>query len=165
MTAVTVRRVGGEDWCTLKAVRLRALAADPAAFTSTLAREEAFTDAVWQERAVAGRSFVACRADAVVGLVSYYAEDGRPRERQLVSMWVAPEARRSGVARALVEAVLDAAAAEGAERLTLFVVHDNEAARRLYEQLGFVATGEVQELPPDALRSEARYALPLPSAT
>ncbi|MFD1506012.1 GNAT family N-acetyltransferase [Georgenia yuyongxinii] len=165
MTAVTVRRVGGEDWPTLKAVRLRALDADPAAFTSTLAREEAFTDAVWQERAGAGRSFVACRADAVVGLVSYYAEDGRPRERQLVSMWVAPEARRSGVARALVDAVLDAAAAEGAERLTLFVVDDNEAARRLYEQLGFVATGEVQELPSDALRTEARYALPLASAT
>jgi ribosomal protein S18 acetylase RimI-like enzyme len=161
VTGAVVRRVRGEDWRTLKEVRLRALGADPAAFASTLAREEGYADDVWQERAAAGRSFIAGRDGGVVGLVSYYVEPGRPGERQLVSMWVAPEARRCGVARALVGAVRDAAAMEGAGRLTLFVVDDNDGARRLYEQLGFRPTGEVEPLPTDPRRREERYALPL----
>ncbi|WP_448073907.1 GNAT family N-acetyltransferase [Georgenia yuyongxinii] len=164
MTGTAVVRVSRADWPTLKDVRLRALAADPAAFASTLAREQAFEDEVWRERAGAGRSFIARRDGAVVGVVSYYLEDARPGERQLASMWVAPQARRFGVAHALVEAVQEAAAAEGAARLTLFVVDDNDAARRLYERLGFRPTGEVQALPTDPRRSEVRYALALVGA-
>jgi len=47
----------------------------------------------------------------------------------------------------LVAAVLERAAAAGAHRVGLDVVDGNVAARRLYERMGFVATGVVQEHP------------------
>lgn len=160
--AVRVVRVGEEGWRELRAVRLRALASDPAAFGSTLAREQAYDDALWRERAAAGRTFLAWASGLVVGLVSYYPEEDRPAdERQLVSMWVAPEARGAGVAALLVEAVREAAAADGARVLTLFVADGNERARRLYERLGFRSTGERETLPSDPERGEERYALAL----
>jgi RimJ/RimL family protein N-acetyltransferase len=158
---VTVSAAGVAEWRAVREVRLRALAADPAAFGSTLAREQAFDDGVWRERVGAGRTFLARCDGVVVGLASFFVEPGREDERELVGMWVAPEARRSGVAPALVEAVRRAAAAEGAARLTLFIAEGNEPARRLYERLGFRSTGEVQELQSDPCRGQERYALVL----
>ncbi|GAA1625612.1 GNAT family N-acetyltransferase [Georgenia ruanii] len=158
---VTVSAAAVAEWRTVRQVRLRALAADPAAFGSTLARELAFDDDLWRERVATGRTFLARRDGAVVGIASFYAEPGREDERQLVGMWVAPEARGSGVAAALVGVVRRAAAAEGATRLTLFVAEGNEPARRLYERLGFQPTGEVLELTSDPCRGQERYALAL----
>lgn len=159
---ITVERVTEQDWRTLRDVRLRALTEAPQAFGSTLERELAFEESTWRERAAAGRTFLAVRAGQVVGLAGYYAEPGREKERQLVSMWVDPYARGSGAAALLVAAVREAAAAEGARTLTLFVADGNDRARRLYERLGFRSTGERQELPSDPLRQEERFALPLP---
>ena len=48
--------------------------------------------------------------------------------------------RRRGLATALLRHVLDTAAREGAGRATLEVRESNEAARRLYERLGFTVT-------------------------
>ncbi|KAE8763674.1 GNAT family N-acetyltransferase [Georgenia thermotolerans] len=158
---VTVSAADVAEWRAVREVRLRALAADPGAFGSTLARELAFDDGVWRERVAAGRTFLARRDGVVVGIASFYAEPGRQDERELVGMWVTPEARRTGVAPALVEAVRRAAAAEGAARLTLFIAEGNEPARRLYERLGFRSTGEVQELQSDPCRGQERYALAL----
>ena len=81
------------------------------AFGSTLAREEAFTDDVWRERAQRGASgvdtitFVAERSAQWLGIATGLARapgnpaDSRP---ELVAMFVAPEARRCGYGIALV---------------------------------------------------------------
>jgi hypothetical protein len=71
-----VRRVSPEEGLRLRALRLRALADTPAAFGSTLAREEAFADAVWHERATQGAlgeisvTYVAGEGDRWVGMVT-----------------------------------------------------------------------------------------------
>ena len=158
---ITVERVSEQDWRTLREVRLRALTEAPHAFGSTLERELAFDESTWRERAAAGRTFLARRAGQVVGLAGYYAEPGRADERQLVSMWVDPYARGSGAAALLVTAVREAAAAEGARTLTLFVADGNDRARCLYERLGFRCTGERRALPSDPLRDEERFAVPM----
>jgi len=67
-------------------------------------------------------------------------------------MWVAPEARRSGVGAALTKAVMDWAAARGAQRVLLGVAENNEAAQRLYERLGFKLTGRSEPLHSDPSR-------------
>ena len=63
-------------------------------------------------------------------------------------MWVAPEARGSGLARALIDGVVAWAAAQG--RTTFLMVRaDNERARRAYERAGFVDTGIPADHPSD----------------
>jgi GNAT superfamily N-acetyltransferase len=58
----------------------------------------------------------------------------------LEDLFVAPSARGSGLGRALVQGVLDRAAARGCRRVELDVNDANLPALRLYESLGF-ATG------------------------
>jgi ribosomal-protein-alanine N-acetyltransferase len=52
------------------------------------------------------------------------------------------EWRRRGLATALLEHVIRDCAARGARRATLEVRRSNQAARRLYERLGFTVRGE-----------------------
>jgi GNAT superfamily N-acetyltransferase len=56
---------------------------------------------------------------------------------QLRDLYVIPEARRRGVAAALVNAARAAALAAGATRLSLVTETDNQAALELYRTLGF----------------------------
>jgi ribosomal protein S18 acetylase RimI-like enzyme len=76
----------------------------------------------------------------------------RAHKGTLWGMYVRPVARGSGLARALVEAVLDHAR-QRVELIQLEVVTDNLAARRLYVALGFEPYG-IEE---HALRVEDRY--------
>ncbi len=58
-------------------------------------------------------------------------------ECYLAELYVAPERRGRGLGRALMDAVLDVARSEGADRMDLGTSEDDVAARRLYESLGF----------------------------
>ena len=58
-------------------------------------------------------------------------------EAELISLWVAPEARGKAVGEALVAAVQQWAKAAGFERLCLNVYDDNHFARDLYQRCGF----------------------------
>jgi ribosomal-protein-alanine N-acetyltransferase len=62
-------------------------------------------------------------------------------EAELLTLAVAPAARRQGVGAALVEAVACAAAAAGARRFFLEVAADNVAALALYRAAGFATAG------------------------
>ena len=55
----------------------------------------------------------------------------------LNDLYVAPAARRLGVARALIEAAMAKAKAHGVASLSLSTAHDNLAAQALYESLGW----------------------------
>ncbi len=58
-------------------------------------------------------------------------------ELQITAVAVHPEHRRQGLARKLLEALLQLGREAGAERATLEVASGNEAARALYAGLGF----------------------------
>lgn len=62
-------------------------------------------------------------------------------EAELLTLAVAPEARRRGLARNLVMRFLYQAKLRGAERAFLEVRADNAAALALYESAGFTAAG------------------------
>ncbi len=62
-------------------------------------------------------------------------------EMEVLTVGVTAEARRRGVARALMAAGLQAAASAGAKACFLEVATDNAAAVTLYEQLGFHRAG------------------------
>lgn len=160
---LVVRRLGADDWPLLRDVRLRALADSPTAFASTLEREEAFDDTVWRDRMHprTGLKTIVLDGEEPVGLIGgYVAPDADDRSVEVVSMWVAPTARRRGVGSLLVADVLGWADAVGRPYVQLWVVADNDAARRLYQRHGFALTGQSQPLPsrPDALELQMVHA-------
>jgi ribosomal protein S18 acetylase RimI-like enzyme len=58
-------------------------------------------------------------------------------ECYLAELYVVPDKRGQGLGRALMEAAMDAARAEGATYMDLGTSEDDVAARALYESLGF----------------------------
>ncbi|MFN2506044.1 MAG: GNAT family N-acetyltransferase [Acidimicrobiales bacterium] len=156
-----IRRIRGGEGRRLKEVRLAALADAPAAFATTFEDEAAADDGTWEERAVrrstglTEATFVAEVGGRLVGMAGGFVDAAGPWVN-LVSMWTAPEARRAGVARALVEAVGGWAREIGAEELQLWVRADNEAANALYESAGFADAGDFRPLPDDPCRHERR---------
>lgn len=147
-------RVGAEQAALWKTARLTALADTPWAFGSTLAREQAFTDQQWLERAARMTSsdstgYLAVDGENVCGIIAAFLDPDSPEQANLVSMWVAERYRRQGVGALLVDAVLKWAAAAGLKRVQLMVTSRNTSAERFYEQLGFSRTGRTEPYPND----------------
>lgn len=83
----------------------------------------------------------------------YLARDEEERALGFCSFWrvldelhinnlaVLPPSRRRGIATTLMRYVLDEGARRGARRATLEVRRSNDAARQLYERLGFATAG------------------------
>lgn len=62
-------------------------------------------------------------------------------EAEILTVGVVPAARRRGIARALISALLESARTRGARTAYLEVRVDNEAARALYASEGFAELG------------------------
>jgi len=146
---ISVRRVGPEDWDVVRDLRLRALQDAPTAFESTYAGEKDRPEPEWRAWLVrpTGTTVVATLDGRSAGLAGGYVEEAGHVE--LVSMWVTPAARGSGVADALVDEVVRWARGQAAPEIRLWVTRGNEVAERLYSRHGFVRTGVVQPLPPN----------------
>ncbi|GAA2446791.1 GNAT family N-acetyltransferase [Streptomyces macrosporus] len=163
--AVGVRTLTADDWRLWREVRLAALAEAPYAFGSRLAdwqgpgdREER-----WRARlSIPGAYHVVVELDGEpAGMVGGVPEPGRD-EAELVSLWVAPDARGRGVGDRLVREVERWAVRAGAGLLRLAVVPGNEHAVGLYRRHGFVDEGPVGDALPDG-RREHVMVKPLPT--
>ena len=75
------------------------------------------------------------------GHAGYVPQPGAPGSAHLWQLFVRPPWWGSGVAPALLEAALTAAAAEGYRRMRFFTPRDQSRARAFYEREGFVLTG------------------------
>jgi GNAT superfamily N-acetyltransferase len=114
---VEVRRLTEDDWADLRAVRLAMLLDTPFAYGSTYARERAYPEATWRQRA-GGLAWLAWQGGLPVGSVTLWADPQQPPEEiYLVGMWVASHARGEGVADALVEAAVGGGGARGPGRV------------------------------------------------
>ena len=154
------RRLGPGEEDELRSVRLAALATDPDVFSSTLEREEGLGPADWTRRLTAPSVAFVVGAPAAGMAWGVPDPKGAPIAR-LFGMWVAPDARGTGAADALVAAVLDWATTLGSERVELHVLEGNAPAEALYVRHGFVRTGATIVRPRDGLR-EAQMACALP---
>jgi len=63
------------------------------------------------------------------------------------ALWVDPGHRRQGIARGLIQAAVDRAAARGATAVSLWVLDGNDVARACYLAAGFAGTGQSQRVP------------------
>ena len=62
-------------------------------------------------------------------------------EAEIITIGVAPDARRGGIAAAMLEIATRDAATRGAKKIFLEVARDNDAARALYTSAGFTEVG------------------------
>jgi ribosomal protein S18 acetylase RimI-like enzyme len=133
-------------------LRLRALREEPESFG--MAPEEAKMIGKLES---SGDTFIlGAFTPALAGMVGFFRREGiKNRHKGTVwGMYVAPEARGHGLARALMLALISRAAAlPDLEQLVLAVVTTNQTARRLYSSLGFISYG----LERAALKIESRY--------
>lgn len=159
MREVTIRRLDGNDVAAYHALRQRALADHPEAFTSSAEEEAASTDTAARRLAsdANGPDVVlgAFEADRLVGFVGL-SIDPRIKARHrghVYGMYVAHERARLGIGAKLVEALVAHARGCGTlDALVLTVTAGNPAAHRLYEGAGFTPFG----VEPGAVRTGGR---------
>ena len=139
-----------EAWPRWRALRLAALAQAPEAFGSTLAEWSGpgDTEKRWRSRWVGvPHNLVLVRGGRDVAMVGL-SGPSELEPPELLSMWVAPEVRGTGVGDVAVEAVLALAATTyPGQRVGLSVHEHNDRARRLYARHGFVDAGPSSDGP------------------
>lgn len=137
-----VRTVAPDDGPLWRDVRLSALADAPDAFGARLVEWEAADERRWRQRLEDVPFNVVAVSDGLpIGQASGTAadEDGRV---ELISMWVAPAARGTGTASALVDAVTGWARSIDAVAVRLSVRRTNGRAIRLYRRTDFVQVSD-----------------------
>jgi GNAT superfamily N-acetyltransferase len=142
-----LERLGPDAWEVYRDVRLASLADAPHAFGSRLEIERRRTESEWRGRLSARTQFIVIRDGRPRGTVGCRPDvDG---ELELVSMWVAPDARGQGLGARLVRAVLDEARTRADGGVVLWVAEGNVRAEELYVRHGFARTGRTQPIDDD----------------
>ncbi|WP_057894904.1 ribosomal protein S18-alanine N-acetyltransferase [Lacticaseibacillus brantae] len=72
------------------------------------------------------------------GVVAFIGSWFTQKEAHITNIAVAPSFQHRGIGRFLMQLMLDRAKAYGSEKMTLEVRTDNEVAKHLYTQLGFL---------------------------
>ena len=150
---MAVRAALPEDWERIRDVRLAALRDAPDAFSSTLDGSEGQPQGRWEGWAT-GEGWGATVATFVeeprpgagfsaLATAAVFKDD--PSVAHLFAMWVAPEARRTGIGRDLVESAVSWAGESGVAEVLLRVTAGNDVATRLYRACGFVLDPEDRE--------------------
>ena len=160
---MVIRTIEPDEWPTARTVRLEALAGSPPGTFSTTHTEAAqWSEQQWREWTARRYPFlVAVTVSGPVGSAGVIVTAGGP---ELVSMWTAPRARRTGVSDRLVQAVADWAHGAGHRELRLWVLDGNRAAEQLYLRNGFTRTGAVQPCSTVDPRPEHEMTLSLEAA-
>ena len=158
-----VRRLTEADAEMFRVLRLRALREHPEAFGASY--DEALAtpiesmaarlrhDKTWPHNFVLG-AFT--DAGVLIGMIGFVRQPGeKVRHKGAIwGMYVARESAGCGAGRALMErAIVMARQQPGLEQIALAVVSTNDAARRLYQSVGFVVYG----VEPRALKVDGEY--------
>jgi len=149
-----IRRLTSADATAYREIRLTGLSDSPESFGSTFIRESTQPLAWFCDRLANSAVFGAFQPTTLLGVAGLAIREGEKERHKglLWGMYVRPDARKAGVGKRLVEAVIDHARAH-VEVIQLSVISENEPARRLYAGLGFVEYG----LEKDSLKQNGRY--------
>jgi len=167
---IVLEQISPANALIFKNVRLRALQDAPTAFSSTYARESAIADHEWIMRSVRWSSdgaigYIAFDGDCSCGLVACYVQTENPLRAHVISMWVDPSYRRTGVGKMLINAVQAWAQERRMRDLKLMVTSVNEGAIRFYERIGFRKTGNKGAYPNAPSIEEFEMVLALETAS
>jgi ribosomal protein S18 acetylase RimI-like enzyme len=159
--SIMIRPAEPSDWEAVRNVRLRSLREEPDAYASEYQTEARFDPDLWKHRLATASSYLAFDDDHVLVGIATGLDTG-DGETYVVGMYVAPEARGSGCAHQLLDAIAELAVRRQGKRLVLEVTESNIRATRFYRSYGFVATGRRRSLERDPRITEIEFAYPLP---
>ena len=146
-----------DRWDLLRCARLMALRDTPTAFLGNYAVEAGRSESEWRETFGGSTWIVAREHDDVVGLARSLRDTDAPAQRHIESVWVAPQRRRAGILRAILEFILQAEHDVGTWLVWVIqghVIDGTTTAIAVYQRLGFEPTGERQPLPDGSGRIE-----------
>jgi len=137
-----VRRLTEDDAEAYRTIRLEALAHHPEAFQATYESSAELPLDVYTQRIQRYALFGGFNGDELAGIAGFYPlRNPKIRHKGLMwGMYVKEEARGTGLAAAMIEAVVEHARGH-VEQILLSVIVDNKRARRFYERMGFEAYG------------------------
>ena len=166
-SSVRVVDIGRDDWRELRALRLEMLRDTPMAYLETVPGAEALGSGEWAFRAARcgqpgclGVAAVEEDTGQWVGTMSAYLAG--PAVAHLVTVYVAPAHRGTGVADLMLDSVLSWAARQDDVRtLTLLVHEQNGRAAAFYARRGFRASGLTESYPLDPSQRELEMVLPI----
>jgi L-amino acid N-acyltransferase YncA len=140
---MVVRALVQSDWPDVERIYGDGLATGFATFETQLPSWEA-----WNEAHLPAPRLVAERNGTVVGWVAVSRVSRRPAYRGVVehSVYVDASARRSGVGRRLLEALVTEAPAHGIWTIQTSIIEANEPSLRLHESLGFRLVGRRERI-------------------
>jgi RimJ/RimL family protein N-acetyltransferase len=149
-----IRPLRADEAATYRDIRLEALRLHREAFSSAFEQETAQPLSYFAQRLTGNTVFAGFRDQEILGVAGFMPEAGikRAHKGHLWGMYVRQAARGTGLARQLVEAVLEYAQ-DRVELVQLSVIVGNVPAQLLYAALGFVAYG----LEERALKVDGKY--------
>lgn len=161
MTVIRFAPIAAEDVDPYRTARLRALKEDGYAFTETYENMRSWPRERWEERVADNArhetttTHLAWSDGDVVGMATgIHLDPDAPPE--LVSMWVAAEARGHGIGAELVDRISRWAGAVSSQPLELWVMSENTTALAFYEGCGFQVKTDHRADPDDPCRNEVR---------
>ncbi|CAG0926790.1 diamine N-acetyltransferase [Thermoflexales bacterium] len=153
-----IRQLTETDIEIYRGLRLYCLRESPRAFTNSYEEfsQRPLDSLAQQLRARENFTLGAFEDEQLVGMVGFYREGALKLRHKgyIVSMYVLPDYRARGIARALlVEAIARVKRLPDLKQLLLGVVVTQATAKRLYESLGFKVYGRE----PDAVKIGDEY--------
>jgi ribosomal protein S18 acetylase RimI-like enzyme len=137
-------QVTEEYWEELKYIRLASLKDSPEAFAVTFEAVSNYSETDWRNRS-AGKGgatfFIKKLENQPVGIIGGIQRDD---DYELVSLWVSPEQRSNGIAKCLIEKIIEHAKSTGKVSIFLEVSKTNFSARTLYKKTGFTTYRETE---------------------
>lgn len=135
----------------------------PDSFLKTLDEIDAKPLDCWIDEVRSSTWAVAQRDEEIVGIAAskrpdvYKDKENWATTRYIESIWIAPRFRRQRLAERLIKYLLEAEYRENQQirRMLLWVFASNSYAITLYERMGFVPTGEMNE----GIKTEIKYCL------
>ena len=152
MSNIKIRKIESTDWEIYKELRLRSLQESPEAFGATYSAESKLPDEIWKLRCEGNGSsqlfypVIAEHEGTPCGLAWSVVHETKGDVAHIYQMWVSPDTRGLGLARAMIEKIITWAKDNKIRQLKLDVTTTNQAAISLYKAIGFVPHGQLEPL-------------------
>ena len=144
----SIKELNEQDWWLYASVRLKALQADPRAFSSSYQRESSFTESDWRSRFAECAIFALFENERPIGVTGVAVDRDDPTKRTALfwGSWIEPESRGKGLSKLFYESRIDWAKKHPSiDRIKVSHRESNVASKFANQKFNFVETSVVEK--------------------